>query len=111
MIIIQNIIQKLLWKVGISLEQSVKEKFVEMRYVLTLDSDTNLILGSALELIGAMAHILNKPFLNKKEDCVIEGHSLIQPRIGINLEASRKSIFTKIYSGIRWNRFIYQCNF
>ena len=81
-----------------------------IKYVITLDSDTNLILGSALELIGAMAHILNRPVLNKTNDAVIEGHSLIQPRVGINLEASRKSIFTKIYAGLRWNRFLYKCH-
>ena len=70
-----------------------------IKYVITLDSDTNLILGSALELIGSMAHILNKPILNEAGDCVIKGHGIIQPRVGINLEASRKSIFTKLYSG------------
>ncbi len=84
--------------------------FNKIKYVITLDSDTNLILGSALELIGAMAHILNKPVLNEKKDLVIEGHGLIQPRVGINLESSRKSLFTKIYAGVRWYRFIYKCN-
>ena len=81
-----------------------------IKYVITLDSDTNLVLGTALELIGAMAHILNKPVLNDKKDIVKEGHGLIQPRVGINLEASRKSLFTKIYAGARRNRFIYECN-
>lgn len=79
----------------------------KIKYVITLDSDTNLILGSALELIGAMAHVLNKPILNKTKDCVIEGHGILQPRVGINLETSRKSIFTRLYSGVRRNRFIY----
>lgn len=83
----------------------------KIKYVITLDSDTNLILGSALELVGAMAHVLNEPILNKTKDSVIEGHGILQPRVGINLEASRKSIFTKLYSGPRRNRFIYKCNF
>lgn len=81
-----------------------------IKYVITLDSDTNLVLGTALELIGTMAHILNKPVLNDKKDIVIEGHGLIQPRVGINLEASRKSLFTKIYAGARRNRLIYKCD-
>ena len=71
----------------------------DIKYVITLDVDTNLVLGTALELIGTMAHILNKPVLNDKKDIVIEGHGLIQPRVGINLEASRRSLFTKIYAG------------
>ncbi len=80
-----------------------------IKYVITLDSDTNLVLGTALELIGAMAHILNKPVLNDKKDAVIKGHAIIQPRIGINLEASRKSLFTKIYAGARRNRLLHKC--
>ena len=82
----------------------------KIKYVITLDSDTNLILGSAQELIGAISHILNKPILNATKDAVMEGHAIIQPRVGINLEASRKSIFAKIYAGMRRNRFIYKCN-
>ena len=80
-----------------------------IKYVITLDSDTNLVLGTALELIGAMAHILNKPVLNDKKDAVIKGDAIIQPRIGINLEASRKSLFTKIYAGVRRNRLLHKC--
>lgn len=69
----------------------------EIKYVITLDSDTNLILDSAWQLIGAMAHILNTPVI--KSNIVIEGYGLIQPRVGIDLEASRKSSFSKIFSG------------
>lgn len=70
-----------------------------IKYIITLDADTNLILNSGLELIGAMAHILNKPVLNNKKDLVIDGHGLIQPRVGINLEAANKNLFTKIFAG------------
>ena len=70
-----------------------------IKYVITLDSDTNLVLGTAKELIGTMAHILNKPVLNKNNDAVIDGHALIQPRVGVDLIASRKSLFAKVYSG------------
>jgi len=44
-----------------------------------------------------MAHILNKPIL--KNNVVIDGHALIQPRVGIDIESSRKSLFTKIFAG------------
>ena len=36
----------------------------KIKYIITLDSDTNLILNSAFELIGTMEHILNKPIIN-----------------------------------------------
>ena len=70
-----------------------------IKYIITLDADTDLVLNSAKELTGAMAHILNKPELNKSEDLVIAGHALIQPRIGIDLMSSIKSLYTKIYAG------------
>ena len=46
-----------------------------------------------------MAHILNKPKLNEKKNCVIDGHALMQPRIGITLDAANKNLFTKIFAG------------
>ena len=68
-----------------------------LKYVITLDADTDLILESAFELVGAMAHILNKPVI--KNNIVTEGYGIIQPRVGINLDISYKNIFTKIFAG------------
>lgn len=76
-----------------------KNNLPEIKYVITLDSDTNLVLNSGLELIGAASHILNKPELNKTGDAVICGHAIIQPRVGIDLVSARKSLFTKIFAG------------
>lgn len=83
----------------------------DIKYVITLDSDTNLCLETGLELIGTMAHILNKPEIDLEKKVVTKGHGIIQPRIGIDLESSRKTLFTKIFSGTRRNRLIYKCNF
>jgi len=77
---------------------TIKEK-LNIKYVITLDADTNLVLDTAKLLIGSMAHILNEPIVDENKNIVIDGHALIQPRIGIDLEASRKSLFTKIYAG------------
>ncbi|MGN1269524.1 MAG: GH36-type glycosyl hydrolase domain-containing protein [Clostridia bacterium] len=76
-----------------------KRKIPEIKYVITLDADTKLTLNTGLEMIGAMAHILNKPVLNNKKDLVIDGHALMQPRVGISLLEVQKSNFTKIYAG------------
>jgi len=73
------------------------EKIPKIKYVITLDSDTKLILNSAFELIGAMAHPLNKPITNGQR--VVHGYGIIQPRVGIDLEISRKTLFTEIYAG------------
>ena len=83
-----------------------KIKTNRIKYVITLDADTELVLESGLELVGAMSHILNRPVLDKNKRKVIDGYGLMQPRIGINLKSSRKSIFTKLFARRRWNRFI-----
>ena len=75
------------------------KKLPKIKYIITLDSDTSLTLNSAFELVGAMAHILNKPILNREKTCVIDGHALIQPRVGVDLQISYKTLFTKIFAG------------
>ncbi len=72
----------------------------KIKYIITLDSDTNLVLQSSKGLIGAMAHILNKPIIDKEKNIVVEGYGILQPRIGIDLDSSRKTLFTKIYAGM-----------
>ena len=56
-------------------------KIPKIKYIITLDADTDLILNSAFELIGAMAHILNKPVINPNTNTVVEGYGIIQPRV------------------------------
>ena len=76
-----------------------QEDLPQIKYVITLDSDTDLVLNTAFELIGAMAHILNKPEIDKNKNIVIKGHAILQPRVGINLDVSNKNLFTKIFAG------------
>lgn len=70
-----------------------------LKYVITLDADTDLVLGSAFELVGAMSHILNRPVINERKNVVIDGYGIIQPRVGVNLDVSYKNLFTKIFAG------------
>jgi len=79
-----------------TLENHVKEK---IKYVITLDADTDLVLNSAFELIGAMAHILNQPIIDKEKNIVVEGYGIMQPRVGVNLDISYQTIFTKMFAG------------
>ena len=74
-------------------------KLPKIKYIITLDADTNLPLNSAKELIGAMSHILNEPIIDNKKNIVIEGYGIMQPRVGINLDISLKTMFTKIFAG------------
>ena len=80
-------------------KEILKEEIKNIKYIITLDSDTDLILGSAFELVGAMAHILNKPVIDEEKNIVIDGYGIMQPRVGINLDISYKTLFTKIFAG------------
>lgn len=73
---------------------------LDIRYVITIDSDTKLVLNSALNLVGAMAHPLNAPILNQKETKVVDGYAIMQPRVSIDIEATNKSLYSQIFAGI-----------
>ena len=80
-------------------EKIKKHRFLDIKYVITLDSDTRLTLDSAFRLIGTIDHILNKPVVNKIKNIVVSGHGIIQPRIGIDIESGNKSLFSRIFAG------------
>lgn len=73
-----------------------KDKLPNIKYIITLDSDTNLNLNTASKLIGAMSHILNKPVI--KNYRVVDGYGIMQPRIGMDLSLSQKTYFIELYS-------------
>ncbi|TDT61306.1 GH36-type glycosyl hydrolase domain-containing protein [Fonticella tunisiensis] len=75
------------------------ENLKRAKYVITLDADTILPIGRARSLIGAISHPLNKAVFDDKKGIVIEGYGLIQPRIGINIVSTNKSLFTRIFAG------------
>lgn len=72
---------------------------LETKYVITLDSDTALNVGSARELVGAMLHPLNSPQIDSKRKIVTAGYGLLQPRIGVELQAANRSQFSRIFAG------------
>lgn len=72
---------------------------VQIKYIITLDADTLLPLGMAKKMIGTMAHPHNLPVIDPVRKVVIEGHGLMQPRISFDMDSSKKSIFSRIYTG------------
>ncbi|MFL6463047.1 MAG: glucoamylase family protein [Bryobacteraceae bacterium] len=70
-----------------------------IRYVLTLDSDTQLPRGSAQRLIGTIAHPLNCALVDPKLNIVTRGYGIMQPRVGISVHSATRSRLASIYSG------------
>jgi len=73
----------------------------EIKYIITLDADTQLPRDAAKRLIGAMAHPLNHPVLNEEGTRVIDGYGLMQPRIGVAVDSACRSFFALTFSGQR----------
>lgn len=72
---------------------------LSIRYVLTLDADTELPREVARRLVGALAHPQNRPVLDPERRRVVRGHGIIQPRVGTLPLSSRRSRFARIFAG------------
>ncbi len=68
-----------------------------VRYVITLDADTQLPRDAARHFVGAMAHPLNRPVHDPITQCVIAGHAILQPRVGISLPYARRSRYARLF--------------
>jgi cellobiose phosphorylase/PAS domain-containing protein len=77
-------------------EQSILS---DVRYVITLDTDTQLPRDAARQMVGAMAHTLNRPIFDAAHERVVEGYSILQPRVGVSLPSSQGSWFTRLFAG------------
>jgi cyclic beta-1,2-glucan synthetase len=71
---------------------------LRVRYVLTLDSDTQLPRGAAHRLIGTIAHPLCQAVIDKERNIVTQGYGILQPRVGISVQSTSQSRLASIYS-------------
>ena len=70
----------------------------DIKYVITLDTDTQLPKDSARQMIAAMAHPLNRPILDSHGK-VIRGYTILQPTAAIHLVSAQASRFSVLFSG------------
>ncbi|NTW00964.1 MAG: glycosyl transferase, partial [Oscillochloris sp.] len=70
-----------------------------VRYVITLDADTQLPRDVGQALIGTMAHPLNQARLDPTTGRVAEGYGILQPRVSIDLPSATASRFARIFAG------------
>jgi cyclic beta-1,2-glucan synthetase len=69
-----------------------------MRFVITLDADTQLPRETAQRLVGTLAHPLNQPHFDLGQGRVVEGYGVLQPRVSLSLVAATRSLFARILS-------------
>ncbi|WP_417809732.1 glucoamylase family protein [Thioclava sp.] len=71
----------------------------DVRYVITLDADTRLLHGTVHQMIGKMAHPLNRPRFDDAAGRVTGGYGLLQPRVTADLPTgSGGSFYQQIFS-------------
>ena len=69
-----------------------------VRYVITLDLDTQLPRNAAHRLVGAIAHPLNKAVVDAATNTVVEGYGILQPRVDISIQSANRSRLAAIFS-------------
>jgi len=74
------------------------EPLSSVKYVITLDTDTELPRDSAWQLAGTMAHPLNRARYDKARGRVVEGYGILQPRVAASLPGANRSYFARMNS-------------
>jgi cellobiose phosphorylase len=70
-----------------------------VKYVITLDTDTQLPRDSARRLAGAMAHPLNLPRFDERRGRIVEGYGILQPRVASSLTGAHRSLYARLGGG------------
>ncbi|HWV98986.1 MAG TPA: glucoamylase family protein [Candidatus Acidoferrum sp.] len=70
-----------------------------INFVITLDTDTQLSRDAARQLVGTIAHPLNRPQFDPVKGVVTEGYGILQPRVGVSLPSAGRSWFAKLFAG------------
>jgi cyclic beta-1,2-glucan synthetase len=71
--------------------------FERIKYVITLDSDTQLPRDAAWKITGTMAHPMNHPHYNSKKRRVTEGYGILQPRVAVSLTSNESTTFARMH--------------
>ncbi|HWZ50093.1 MAG TPA: glucoamylase family protein [Granulicella sp.] len=75
------------------------EALKNIRYVITLDSDTQLPRGTAARMVGTLAHPLNQAIIDPELRMVTRGYGILQPRVGVSVASASRSRMAALYSG------------
>jgi cyclic beta-1,2-glucan synthetase len=70
-----------------------------VRFVITLDADTELPRGAAHRMVGALAHPLNQAIIDPRRNIVVAGYGILQPRVGVSIQSASTSRLANVYSG------------
>src|SRR5438067_1653870 len=72
-----------------------------IRFVITLDADTQLLRDTARRLVETLAHPLNQARLSPNGRRVIRGYTIIQPSVSASLPSASATWFSRIFADQR----------
>jgi cyclic beta-1,2-glucan synthetase len=75
-----------------------EDKQTPIRYIITLDSDTQLPPGTARRMVETMAHPLNRVEIDPATRTFRAGFAIVQPRVSIALPGATATRFTRIFA-------------
>jgi len=67
-----------------------------VKYVITLDTDTQLPRDAARQFVGVMAHPLNRPRYDEARQRVVSGYGILQPRMAANICGAERSRYAQL---------------
>ncbi len=71
--------------------------YERIKYVITLDTDTQLPKDAAWKITGTMAHPMNHPFFSERKQRVAEGYGILQPRVAVSLPSNDSTTFARMH--------------
>lgn len=71
-------------------------------HVMTLDADTRIVRNAVTELAGKLAHPLNRPVIDAANRKVLDGYTILQPRVTPSLTTGDEASFLqRVFSSNR----------
>lgn len=69
-----------------------------IKYIITLDTDTQFPHDAGWKLVASMEHPLNHPVYDKRKSIITKGYGILQPRISVSLSRGGNSLYSLIHS-------------
>ncbi|MCK9197354.1 MAG: hypothetical protein M0P16_10290, partial [Syntrophales bacterium] len=69
----------------------------KVKYIITLDTDTQLPRDAAWQLVETMAHPLNRPQYDEDRQRICTGYGILQPRVAVSLSGTNRSRYARMW--------------
>ena len=76
----------------------VPDHLSDVRFIITLDSDTQLPCGTARRMIETLAHPLNRPRFDAEGRILAGSYTIIQPRVSPSLPSTSATPFSRLFA-------------